>query len=141
MLRSLFSYGKFQVEKRILIIFYIIVIRNGKIVWKHKPFCWYFCLNLKYSGWSYRAYIKTAKNGGFCEELLTINDFEAVLATFCWYGYGTNASEAVQKIAIDKKDYRKCSSCVLVCWIANIYQLITVKKGWLLGHCQHSQKS
>ena len=40
----------------------------------------------------YRKYIKTAKNGGFCEELLSENDFEAVLVNFCCYEYGTNAS-------------------------------------------------
>ena len=28
---------------------------------------------------------KTAENGNFCEELLSENDFEAVLATFCCY--------------------------------------------------------
>ena len=49
-----------------------------------------------------------------------------------------NASEAVQKIATDQKDYHKCSSCVIVCWIAKIYQWITVKKGWLLGHLRRS---
>ena len=43
----------------------IILIRNGKIVWKHGPYCWYFRLNLKYLGWSYRAYIKTAKIATF----------------------------------------------------------------------------
>ena len=48
----------------------------------------------------YRECIKTAKNGGFCEELPSENDFEAVLA---------NASEAVLKIATDQKDYHKCS--------------------------------
>ena len=32
-----------------------IIIRNGKIVWKHRPYCWYFCLNLKYLEWPYRA--------------------------------------------------------------------------------------
>ena len=47
----------------------------------------------------YRQYIKTAKNGSFCEELLGEIDFKAVLANFCCYGYGANASEAVQKIA------------------------------------------
>ena len=47
----------------------------------------------------YRKYIKTAKNGGFCEELLSENDFEAVLVNFCCYEYGANASEAVQKIS------------------------------------------
>ena len=58
-----------------------------------------------------------------------------LLVTFCCYEYGANASEAVQKIAIDQKDYDKCSSGVLlaiVCWIAAIYQSITVKNGWLL---------
>ena len=47
----------------------------------------------------YRKYIKTAKNGGFCEELLSENDFEAVLVSFCCYEYGANASEAVHKIS------------------------------------------
>ena len=66
-------------------------------------------MNLKHFGWSYRDYIKTAKNGGFCEDLLSQNDLEAVLPTFCCYDYGVNASEAVQKIASDQKDYHKCS--------------------------------
>ena len=47
----------------------------------------------------YRKYIKTAKNGGFCEELLSENDFEAVLVNFCCCEYGAKASEAVQKIS------------------------------------------
>ena len=42
---------------------------------------------------------KFFKNGGFCEELLGENDFEAVLVNFCCYEYGANASEAVQKIS------------------------------------------
>ena len=86
------------------------------------------------SGWPYREYIKTVKNGDFSEELLSENDFEAVSATFCCYDYGTNASEAVQKVATDQKDYKKCSSCVIVCWISKIYQSITVKKVWLLTY-------
>ena len=92
-----------------------IVIRNGKIIWKHGPLCWYFHLNLKYLGWPYRAYIKTAKNGDFCEELLSESDFEIVLATFCCCDHGAKASEAVQKIAADQKEYRKCSLCVIIC--------------------------
>ena len=35
----------------------------------------------------------------FCEELLTENDLEAVLANFCCYDYGANVYEAVQKIS------------------------------------------
>ena len=31
--------------------------------------------------------MKTAKNGGFCEELLSENDFEAVLVNFYCYEY------------------------------------------------------
>ena len=41
---------------------------------------------------------KQQKNGGFCEELLSENDFEAVLVNFCCYEYGAN-TEAVQKIS------------------------------------------
>ena len=50
-----------------------------------------------------------------CEELLSENDFEAVLVTFYCYGHGAKASEAVQKIATDQKKYRKCSSYVIIC--------------------------
>ena len=56
-----------------------------------------------------------------------------VLATFFRDDYGANAFEAVQKIATDQKVYHKCSSCVTVCWIAKIYQSITVEKQWLLN--------
>ena len=42
---------------------------------------------------------QTAKNGGFCEELLCENDFEAVLVNFCCCEYGANSSEAFQKIS------------------------------------------
>ena len=29
--------------------------------WKDGPYCYYFCLNLKYPGWPYREYIKKRK--------------------------------------------------------------------------------
>ena len=74
-----------------------------------------FLLNLKYLGWPYREYIKTTRNGGFCEGLHSENDFKAVLANFCCYDYDANNSEAVQNIAADQKGYCKCSSCVTVC--------------------------
>ena len=106
-------------------IHYTTVIRKGKIVWKHRPYCLYFSLNLKYLGWSYRAYIKTAKNGGFCQELISQNYFEAVSAFFCCYDTGANASKAVQKIAKDQREYHKCSLCVIIFWIAKIYLSIS----------------
>ena len=65
--------------------------------------------------------MKTAKNSGFCEELLSENDFEVVSATFCCYDYGANASEAVKTIATDQNEYQKCRSCVIICLIAKIY--------------------
>ena len=55
------------------------------------------------------------------EELLSENDFEAVLATFCCYDHSAKVSEAVQKIATDQKVYQKCFSCVITCWIVKIY--------------------
>ena len=56
-------------------------------------------MNLKYFGWPYREYIKTAKNVSFWEEIPSGNDFEVVLVNFCYYDCGANASEAVQKIS------------------------------------------
>ena len=66
--RKLWSYPvKNKTDNYIKINFcWNIVIRNGKIVWKHGAYCWYFRLNLKHLGWPYRVYIKTAKNGDFC---------------------------------------------------------------------------
>ena len=117
---------------------FIIVIENEKIVWKHGSYCWYFCLNSKYLGRSYRACIKAAKNGNFCEELLRENDFKAVLATFCCYDLGFKASEAIQKITTDQKECRKSFSCVIICWIGTIYQSKTVKNVWLKIYLQRS---
>ena len=112
----------------------VIVIRNGKIVWKHGPYCSYFHLNLKYLAWPYRAYIKIAKNSDFCEELLSENDFEEGLATFCCYDHGTKASEAAQKIATDQKEYRKFSWYVKICWIATIYLSVKQKQWKMVGY-------
>ena len=106
---------------------HIIVIRKGKIVWKLGLCCWYFSLNLKHLGWSYRVYIKTAKHRDFFEEFLCENDFETVLATFSCYDHGAKGSEAVQKIATDQKEYPKCSSCAIICWIAKTYLSINNK--------------
>ena len=52
-----------------------------------------------YLNFSIQEIHQNSKNGGFCEELLSENDFEAVLVNFCCYEYGTNASEPVQKIS------------------------------------------
>ena len=60
---------------------------------------------------SHRAYMETAKNGNFCEELRSGNGSEAVLADFCCYDHFAKAPEAVQKIATYQKQYRKCSLC------------------------------
>ena len=90
------------------------------------------CLNLKYLGWLYRAQIKTEKNGDFCEELLSKNDFEAVLDTFCCYEHGVKASETVQKISRDQKEYHKCSSYVIIFRITKIYLSINNSEKWLV---------
>ena len=56
-----------------------------------------------------------------------VKDFETVLATFCCYDHGAKASDAVQKIARDQKEYRKCSSRVIICWIVKIYLSVNNK--------------
>ena len=60
------------------------------------------------------------------------NNIEAVLANLCCYDHGSKASETVQKIAIDQKEYHKCSSCVIIWWIAKIYLAI--------NHSSNSEK-
>ena len=66
-----------------------------------------FLLELEIPVWPYTAYIKTAKNGSFCEELLSKNEIETVLTTLCCYDHGTKAYEALQKIAANQREYRK----------------------------------
>ena len=109
-----------------------IVIKNRKIVRKHEPYSWYFRFSLKYLGWPYRAYIKTAKNDNFCQELLSKSDFEAVLANFCCCDHRAKTSEEIQKIATDQKEYCKCSLCAIICWIAKIYPSINNSEKWLV---------
>ena len=71
-------------------------------------------LELEKSGLAVQRIHQNSKKGGFCEELLGENNFEAVLATFR-YDCGANASEAVQTITTDQKYYRKCSCCIILC--------------------------
>ena len=53
--------------------------------------------------------------------LLVKINFEAVLATVSCYDYDANASETVEKIPADEKDYHKCSLCIIVSRIAKAY--------------------
>ena len=55
------------------------------------------------------------KYGDIREELFSEMILVTILVTSCCYGLGAMASETVQKIAIDEKVYRKCSTCVIIC--------------------------
>ena len=55
------------------------------------------------------------------EDSISGDDFEAVLAIFSCYGYGSNAFKAVEEITTNEKDNRKCSLCVIVCSITATY--------------------
>ena len=55
------------------------------------------------------------------KDFLSGDDFEAVSAIWYFYYYGANASEAIEKIATDEKDYHKCPLGVIVCCIATVY--------------------
>ena len=51
-----------------------------------------FSLELEISGVAVQSiHQNSEKCGGVCEELLSENDFEVVLATFCCYDQGANA--------------------------------------------------
>ena len=90
-----------------------IVIRNGKIVWKHGSYCRYFHLNLKYFGCLYRAYMKIAKNDNFCEELFSENDFQPIFNQFLllwpWCQVFWGSSE-------DRYRSKRVSQMLLVCY-------------------------
>ena len=62
-----------------------------------------FLFELEISGVAIQRIHQNSKKCGFCEDLLGGNEFETVLATFCCYDHDPNASEAIQKIATDKK--------------------------------------
>ena len=74
-----------------------------------------FLLELEIFGVAVQRIHQNSEKWWLCEELLSENDFVAVLVTLCCYDYGAYASEAVQEIDTDQKDYHKCSSCVIVC--------------------------
>ena len=67
--------------------------------WKHRSYLLIFLLELEKFGLAIPKMLQNSKNGGFCEEFHSKNDFEAVLINFGCYGYGANVSEAVQKIS------------------------------------------
>ena len=75
---------------------------------------------------------KKTKYGNFREKLLSENDFWVVLGTFCCCDHGAQASQAVQKIATDQKESRKCSSCVVVCKITKMYLSKNNSEKWLV---------
>ena len=63
-----------------------------------------FLIELEISGVAVQSIYQNSKNGSFCEDLLSENDFEAVLVAFCCYDHGTDTSEVVQKIAVGQKE-------------------------------------
>ena len=74
---------------------------------------------------------QNSKKLQLCEELFCRNESEAVLATFCYY-HSAKAFEAVQKVATNQKEHRKCSLCVSICWIAKIYLSINNSEKYLV---------
>ena len=94
-----------------------------------------FLLELELSGVAVQGIYQNSKK----LKLLCKNNFKAVLVTFCCYAHGNKASEKVQKIATDKKEYRKCFLYVIICWITKIYLTYqSMKVGWLQGYLQRS---
>ena len=74
--------------------------------------------------------METAKIAACSEDFLCREDIDAVLAVFHFYGYGENASEAVEKIDTDEKDYHKHFLRVKVC-ITTAYHINSSKRGCL----------
>ena len=80
-----------------------------------------FSLKLDILVWLYREYIKAAKMAACSEGFLYGDDFVVTLAIFCSDGYGTNASESVQKINTGEKVFHKYFVPVIV-FLTTTYQ-------------------
>ena len=91
-----------------------------------------FSLELKISGVAVQSVHQNSDKWRLLWGIAWWKWLEAVLAIFCCYDHGAKASEAVQKIATDQKEYRKCSLCVIICWIAKIYLSINNSEKWLV---------
>ena len=89
-----------------------IVIRNGKIVCKHEPYCWYFHLNLKYLRWPYRKYIKTKwwVLWGIASWKLLCGCFSHFLLLWLWCQRFWGSSE-------DRYRSKRLSQMLFVCYI------------------------
>ena len=74
----------------------------------------------------------------FRELFLSENDFQAVLANFCCSDYCANASETVEKIATNQKDYHRCFFGVKVYCIAKAHYQNSSKKIWFLKYLRCS---
>ena len=75
---------------------------------------------MKFLGLPHKEYINIAEMAACIKNVHCGYDFDCVLAIFRPYDYGTKASEAVEKIALDEKDYPKYSFCFIVCISAAI---------------------
>ena len=85
-----------------------------------------FSLELEISGVAVKSIHQNSEKWWLLEGIAQWKRFEAVLATFCCYDHGAKASKAVQKIATDKKEYRKCYSCM--CYNLQNSQSIPINK-------------
>ena len=78
--------------------------------------------------------MKTAKNIGFCEELFSENDFEAVLPLSVVMNMVSTFLRQFRRSSKIKNSITKAPRVLQSAeYPRYTYQLITVKKGWLLG--------
>ena len=80
-----------------------------------------FSLELKISGVAVQSVHQNSDKWRLLWGIAWWKWFEAVLAIFCCYDHGAKASEAVQKIAMNQRVYRKCFSCIIIFRMAEIY--------------------
>ena len=66
-----------------------------------------FSLELEISRMAIKRPHEISEKWWLCEELLSENNFDAVLVTFCCFDYCVNPSETAQKMAADEKDDHK----------------------------------
>ena len=125
------------------------VIRNGKIVWKHGPYCWYFHLGLKHPGWPYREYIKTSLTDAFfwhskkCRKNVSFYSSKSWILTRNWSEKTLFKQLIVMEdnpkelVASNQQNQNRNSGQYVSC---NICQRVFKTNRWLLQHLSFCRK-
>lgn len=108
-------------------IYRTIVIKNGKIVWKHRSYCWFLCLSMNFCGGCTGTTLREWKMTAFRENFISGDDFKVFLAI-------------IVVVTMVQMLLRQLRRSLLMNCIAPAY-LNNSNKGWLQRHLRLSSRN